>query len=70
MNLIERLWKYTKSEIRGHIADIQNFEAFQAFIDQVLSETATTRLPRMNKLIGEKVQLFDQANIAPTLVAA
>ena len=70
LNLIERLWKYTKSEIRGHIADIQSFEAFQAFIDQVLSETATTRLPRMNKLIGDKVQLFDQANIAPTLAAA
>lgn len=64
LNVIERLWKYVKSDIRSNIMKIADFAAFKKHIDNILSESSTTRLKDIGKLVGEKVQLFDNVTIA------
>lgn len=57
LNLIERLWKFVKGELRSKYYD--NFSAFQNRIDAIIDSTAKENLPRVKKLIGDKIQLFD-----------
>lgn len=57
LNLIERLWKFVKGELRSKYYD--DFTAFQKKIDSIIESTAKDNLPKIKSLIGEKVQLFD-----------
>ena len=57
LNLIERLWKYVKSELRCKYYD--DFHLFKSTIDNIIDTTATTHKCRIDNLIGEKVQLYD-----------
>jgi len=58
LNLIERLWKFVKGELRSKYYD--NFSDFQNRIDAIIDSTAKESLPKVKKLIGDKVQLFDK----------
>lgn len=53
LNLIERLWKFVKGELRTKYYD--NFTDFQNRIDSIIDSTAKENL----KLIGNSFQLFD-----------
>jgi len=57
LNLIERLWKHVKSRLRTKYFDV--FDDFQKKIDSIVSDTDKNDLAVVNRLIGEKVQLFD-----------
>lgn len=57
LNLIERLWKFVKSELRTKYYD--DFEVFCDRIDQIIASTSTDNKGKISKLIGNKVQLFD-----------
>lgn len=58
LNLIERLWKFVKSELRKkHYTD---FADFKKKIDKIISDTETKHYDKVCSLIGEKVQLFDE----------
>ncbi len=57
LNLIERLWKFVKGELRSKYYD--NFNDFQNRIDAIINSTAKENLPKIKKLIGDKIQLFD-----------
>ena len=57
LNLIERLWKYTKSKLRTKCYDL--FNEFQEKIDTIIDNTDKNDKAKIDKLIGEKVQLFD-----------
>ena len=57
LNLIERLWKFVKSELRTKYYD--DFEVFCDRIDQIIASTSTNNNGKISKLIGNKVQLFD-----------
>jgi transposase len=61
LNLIERLWKHVKSKLRTKYYD--NFDAFQNTIDSIVSSTDKIDSAIINRLIGEKVQLFDDYRI-------
>ena len=56
LNLIERLWKHVKSRLRTKYYD--DFDAFQEKIDSIVSNTDKCDNAIINRLIGEKVQLF------------
>lgn len=57
LNLIERLWKYTKGKLRTKYYD--HFDSFQEKINSIISGADKDDKPLIDKLIGEKVQLFD-----------
>lgn len=57
LNLIERLWKFVKSNLRTKYYD--HFDVFQEKINSIISSTDKENKNVINKLIGEKVQLFD-----------
>lgn len=57
LNLIERLWKFVKGELRTKYYD--DFSDFQNRIDSIIDSTAKENLPKVKKLIGDKIQLFD-----------
>ncbi len=57
LNLIERLWKFVKGELRSKYYD--NFNDFQNRIDAIMDSTAKENLPKIKSLIGDKIQLFD-----------
>jgi len=59
LNLIERLWKFVKGELRSKYYD--NFNLFQAKINSIISSTDKDNKNNMDRLIGDKVQLFDDA---------
>lgn len=61
LNLIERLWKFVKEELRTKYYD--DFGLFCEKIDSVIDSTTRTNKPKVEKLIGEKVLLFD--NLSP-----
>ncbi len=61
LNLIERLWKFVKGELRTKYYD--NFSLFQEKINSVISSTTQENHTRICKLIGEKVQLFDNLHL-------
>ena len=55
LNLIERLWKFVKGELRSNYYD--NFCTFQKKIDSIIESTTRENLPKIKKLIGEKIHL-------------
>ena len=57
LNLIERLWKFTKFELRKAAWD--DFNAFSSKIDSIIASTALDNKAKMDRLIGEKIQLYD-----------
>lgn len=57
LNFIERIWKFVKTELRK--GNYSTFVEFQKKIDELIDSTTTTNQERINSLIGEKVQLFD-----------
>jgi hypothetical protein len=61
LNLIERLWKFTKKKaLRGKT--YPDFTAFQAAIDDCLDKTATAYQEEMKTLMTLKFQTFDKAS--------
>ena len=57
LNLIERLWKYVKSELRKQ--SWGDFSAFSKKIDQIIVDFSEKNIEKANSLITENVQLFD-----------
>ena len=58
LNLIERVWKFVKSELRtNHEID---FRVFVDKIDFITVSTAKENKAAVGRLIGERVQLFDE----------
>lgn len=57
LNLIERLWKFVKAELRTKYYD--DFSLFCKKIDSIIDSTTRSNRPKIEKLIGEKIQLFD-----------
>lgn len=56
LNIIERLWKFVKGELRSQFYD--DFEVFKSRIDTIINSTAKENKSILDSLIGEKVQLF------------
>ena len=57
LNLIERLWKFVKGELRSRYYD--DFALFRQRIDSIIDSTSDTNKDKVSRLIGQKVQLFD-----------
>jgi transposase len=57
LNLIERLWKHTKTKLRTKYYD--DFSVFKETIDSITDSTNKNDKTVIDKLIGDKVQLFD-----------
>jgi len=57
LNLIERLWKHVKGRLRTKYYN--SFERFKGKIDTVLSATENEDKKAIDRLISDKVQLFD-----------
>ena len=67
LNLIERFWKHTKNKLRTKYYDV--FDDFQEKIDSIVSDADKNDKAVVNRLIGEKVQLFDNCFICSEKVA-
>ena len=59
LNLIERFWKFTKGKLRTKYYD--DFNAFKDTIDTIVASSDHEFKHEVDKLITEKVQLFDAA---------
>ena len=57
LNLIERLWKHVKSRLRTKYYN--DFDVFKETIDSISDSTDKSDKTPIDKLIGEKIQLFD-----------
>ena len=57
LNLIERLWKFVKGELRSKYYD--DFGVFREQIDSIITSTSLENKEKISSLIGQKVQLFD-----------
>lgn len=57
LNLIERLWKFVKGELRSKYYD--DFDIFQKKINDIINSTTKENKTKVTKLIGKKIQLFD-----------
>lgn len=57
LNLIERVWRYVKSELRAREWD--DFGEFKARIDELVASTSGDARDRIRSLMGEGAQLFD-----------
>ena len=57
LNLIERLWKFVKGELRSKYYD--DFGIFRQRIDSIIESTSDKNKAKISRLIGQKVQLFD-----------
>ena len=73
LNLIERLWKFVKSEVLN-AAYHGTFEDFKSAIDNCINKTDNEFKSQMDILISEKVQLFDEVpsvttNALPSVLA-
>ena len=74
LNLIERLWKFVKSEVLN-AAYHGTFEDFKNAIDNCIDQTDNEFKSQMDILISDKVQLFDEIplvvkNASPCAIAA
>jgi transposase len=58
LNLIERAWKWVKSELRTKYYD--DFNAFKQKIDSIVGSAGKESKKHMDTLITDKVQLFDE----------
>ena len=61
LNLIERFWKFVKGELRSKYYD--NFNLFQQKINALIQSATGINRNRVAKLIGEKVQFFDDLRL-------
>ena len=61
LNLIERIWKFTKGKLR--IKYYSDFESFKNTIDTIIKQTDTVFKGQVCRLIGEKIQLFDDMEL-------
>ena len=57
LNLIERLWKFVKSELRQKY--YSDFNEFKARIAEIIASVDTINHDKICKLIGKNVQLYD-----------
>ena len=57
LNLVERVWKLVKSELRKKF--YSNFDEFKDAINNILGSLPTSLKDKMDTLITEKVQLYD-----------
>lgn len=57
LNLIERLWKHVKNRLRSKYYDC--FDDFKETIDLIIGDTGKWSKKLIDKLIGEKIQMFD-----------
>jgi transposase len=62
LNLIERLWKFVKAEVLN-AAYHSTFTDFTGVIDTCISNTHNSHKRRLDTLISEKVQFFDNEDI-------
>lgn len=67
LNLIERVWKFVKSEVLN-AAYIGSFDHFKNAIDQCLDNLDKKHLARMKTLISDNFQLFDSTNDTPIII--
>ena len=58
LNLIERLWKHVKGRLRTKYYD--QFDEFQRKIDSIVNNINKEDKTVIDRLIGERVQLFDE----------
>ncbi len=56
LNLIERIWKFAKGELRTKY--YSDFESFQEKIDSTICSTSGSNKAKIDKLIGNGVQLY------------
>lgn len=61
LNLIERLWKFTKGKLR--VKYYSDFKTFKDTIDSIISGADNIFKEQISRLLGEKVQLFDQLEL-------
>ena len=57
LNLIERLWKFVKGELRSRYYD--SFPEFRERIDAIISSLSERNKAAVSKLIGKRVQILD-----------
>ena len=57
LNLIERVWKHVKSRLRTKYYN--KFDEFKEQIDSIIDDTSIKDKHLIDKIIGEKVQLYD-----------
>lgn len=57
LNLIERLWRFAKTELRRSFWN--DYKTFSAKIDSIIRSTTAENKDKIDSLIGEKVQLYD-----------
>ena len=57
LNLIERLWRSVKAELRR--SSWNDYKSFSGKIDSIIETTTGENKDKIDSLIGEKVQLFD-----------
>ena len=58
LNLIERVWKFVKSEVLN-AAYISTFDEFCSIIDNCLYNLTTKHLGKMKTLVTDNFQLYD-----------
>lgn len=63
LNLIERLWKFVKGELRSKYYG--DFNVFCERIDSIINSTTKENMAKIKSLIGKGVQLLD--NMEPIL---
>lgn len=56
LNLIERLWRFVKTELRRSAWD--DFKAFSSKIDTIIDSTTKENAHKISSLIGQRVQLY------------
>ncbi len=56
LNLIERVWKFTKGELRSKYYG--DFDSFREKIDSTICSTSGSNKSKIDKLIGKGIQLF------------
>ena len=57
LNLIERLWKFVKNELRTKY--YEDFTLFCRHIDDIIASTSADNKGKISRLIGTKVQFYD-----------
>ena len=57
LNLIERLWKFVKGRL--WVKYYGDFGKFREAIDSIIAATDSTFKEQISRLMGERVQLFD-----------
>ena len=67
LNLIERLWKFVKAEVLN-AAYHSSFDNFIEVIDTCVQSAHTVHKERLDSLISEKVQFFDNVPLYDAVV--